>query len=160
MGRPDYHLAHTAIPVMFLLPPDSLGVFLSNAFPSSSLFCSEAFMQQRAGFFRPEEARLLPAIPLSPLKAGYATPGFLPRRRFTPRPWPQLALTSHRIGSPRGKGQRLYAITDRPRPLTPSTNPRLGVSSRHQRLHRCALDGFLGPPSKKEALTRILHHLP
>ena len=44
-------------------------------------------------------------------------------------------------------------------PLTPSTSPRLGVSGQHQGLHRCALNGFLAPPSKVTALTRILHHL-
>ncbi|MBS4025375.1 MAG: hypothetical protein KGZ96_06835 [Clostridia bacterium] len=46
-----------------------------------------------------------------------------------------------------------------PSPLTPSTNPRLGVGSQHQELHRYALNGFLGPPSKIDVLTRILHHL-
>jgi hypothetical protein len=59
---------------MSLLPLDSLGVFPNNTYPFSSLFCSESFMQQRTCFFRPEKARLQPAIPLSPLKAGYSTP--------------------------------------------------------------------------------------
>jgi len=39
---------------------------------------------------------------------------FAPRRRFTPRPWPRPTPASHRSGSPRDEGQRLYAITDRP----------------------------------------------
>jgi len=39
---------------------------------------------------------------------------FAPRRRFTPRPWPRPALSSHGSGSPRDKGQRLHAIADRP----------------------------------------------
>lgn len=43
-----------------------------------------------------------------------------------------------------------------PAPLTPSNNPRLGVESRYQKLHRCALDGFLGPSSRLIGLTRIL----
>ncbi|WP_156925021.1 hypothetical protein [Caldicoprobacter faecalis] len=55
-------------------------------------------------------------------------------------------------------GQRPHAFADRPPSLTPSTNPRLGVESQHQELHRCALDGFLGPSSKLAGLTRILHH--
>lgn len=46
-----------------------------------------------------------------------------------------------------------------PSPLTPSTNHRLGVRSRHQELLRCALDGFLGPFLELEKLTRILRHL-
>ena len=64
----------------------------------------------------------------------------------------------HLSGPPRKLGQRPHAIADRPSSLTPSTNPRLGVSSQHQELHRYALDGFLGPPSKLAVLTRILHH--
>lgn len=43
-----------------------------------------------------------------------------------------------------------------PAPLTPSKDPRLGVESHYQKLHRCALDGFLGPSSKLIGLTRIL----
>jgi hypothetical protein len=43
-----------------------------------------------------------------------------------------------------------------PAPLTPSNDPQLGVESRYQKLHRCALDGFLGPSSKLIGLTRIL----
>lgn len=43
-----------------------------------------------------------------------------------------------------------------PAPLTPSNDPRLGVESRYQKLHRCALDGFLGPSSRLIRLTRIL----
>lgn len=64
----------------------------------------------------------------------------------------------HGRGSPRQQGQRLHALVDRPTVLTPSSNPRLGVDSHHQRLHRCALNGFLGPSSKKWLLTRILRH--
>ena len=164
-GRPDYHLAHTAIPVMSSLPPDSLGVFLNNAYPSSSLFCSETFMQQRAvSSGLKKHACYLQSLShhsrQATLHPAHSTLVFAPRRRFTPRPCPRSTSTSHRSGSPRSKGQRLYAITDRPRLLTPSTSPQLGVGGRHQRLHRCALDGFLGPPSKMEVLTRILHHLP
>jgi hypothetical protein len=43
-----------------------------------------------------------------------------------------------------------------PSPLTPSTNPQLGVESQHQGLHRCALDGFLAPSSEPTMATRIL----
>ena len=147
------------------LPLDSLGVFPNSIYPSSSLFCSESFMQQRAAYSGlKKHACYLQSLShhsrQATLHPAHTTLVFAPRRRFTPRPWPRPAPASHRIGSPRDKGQRLYAITDRPRLLTPSTDPQLGVGSRHQGLHRCALDGFLGPPSKMEALTRILHHLP
>ena len=46
-----------------------------------------------------------------------------------------------------------------PSPLTPSTDPQLGVESRHQGLHRCALDGFLAPSSEPRRSTRILRDL-
>jgi len=100
------------------LSSDSLGVFLDSVNPPSSLFCSKSFMQQRAAFSgqkklawylqslscHSRQATLHPARNLL----------FAPRRRFTPRPWPQPELSSHGSGSPRDKGQRLYAITDRP----------------------------------------------
>src|SRR5690606_35578138 len=66
----------------------------------------------------------------------------------------------HALGSPRKQGQRQDAVADRPTSLTPSSNPRLGVGSHHQRLHRCALSGFLDPASETRAPTRILRHLP
>jgi hypothetical protein len=81
-----------------------------------------------------------------------------PNAGFTPSH--SLLRTLHELGSPRRRGLRLHAIADRPTTLTPSTNPRLGVGSQHQELHRCALDGFLGPPSEPAVLTRIPHHLP
>lgn len=64
----------------------------------------------------------------------------------------------HEVGSPRKQGQRPHAVADRPTPLTPSTNPQLGVESQHQGLHRCARGGFLAPPSEPESPTRILRH--
>jgi len=80
--------------------------------------------------------------------------------RFIPQAIVVALNNSHALGPPRGWGQRPHALVGRPTPLTPSTDPRLGVSSQHQELHWCALDGFLGPPSGKVALTRIQRHLP
>lgn len=62
------------------------------------------------------------------------------------------------LGLHGGRGHRPHAIVDRPGTLSSSTSPRLGIGGQHQRLHRCALDGFLGPPSEKVVLTRILRH--
>ena len=118
---------------------------------------------------------LEPAFPPSPLKAGYAAPNTWDDAnrsstritcRFTPcrsLPLPDLSrkgrAAPHGHGSPRQQGQRLHALVDRPTALTPSSNPRRGVDGHHQGLHRCALDGFLGPSSKAHSPTRILHHL-
>ncbi len=42
--------------------------------------------------------------------------------------------------------------------FTPNTNPRLGVKSQHQKLHRCALRRIFRPAFRDRVLTRILHH--
>lgn len=62
------------------------------------------------------------------------------------------------IGPPRKPGRIPHAIAGRPTTLTPSISPNLGKRSQHQRLHRCAIDGFLAPPSEHLLPTRILHH--
>ena len=46
---------------------------------------------------------------------------------------------SHDSRSPRNPGRLVYAITPRPKTLTPSTHPNLGEKSKHQGLHRYAL---------------------
>ena len=47
--------------------------------------------------------------------------------------------------SPRKPGRMLHAIGARPESLTPSIHPKLGVKSRHQGLHRCALHRIFRP---------------
>ena len=51
----------------------------------------------------------------------------------------------------------LHAIGARPESLTPSIHPKLGVKSRHQGLHRCALHRIFRPYLEEAVLTRILH---
>ena len=58
--------------------------------------------------------------------------------------------------SPRSVGRMLHAIGARPQSLTPSIHPKLGVTSRHKGLHRCALRRIFRPCLEKGALTRIL----
>ena len=43
------------------------------------------------------------------------------------------------------RGRMLHAIGARPESLTPSIHPKLGVKSRHQGLHRCALHRIFRP---------------
>ena len=52
---------------------------------------------------------------------------------------------SHNSRSPRKPGRIFHAIGMRPVSLTPSTHPKLGVKSRHQGLHRCALHRIFRP---------------
>ena len=52
---------------------------------------------------------------------------------------------SHNTRSPRKPGRILHAIGVRPLTLTPSIHPKLGVKSRHQGLHRCALQRIFRP---------------
>ena len=47
--------------------------------------------------------------------------------------------------SPRKPGRMPHAIGARPNSLTPSIHPKLGVKSRHQGLHRCALQRIFRP---------------
>ena len=49
-----------------------------------------------------------------------------------------------------------HAIGARPESLTPSIHPKLGVKSRHQGLHRCALHRIFRPYLEEAVLTRIL----
>ncbi len=53
--------------------------------------------------------------------------------------------SSHKKRSPRKPGRILHAIGVRPGSLTPSTHPKLGVKSRHQGLHRYALQRIFRP---------------
>ena len=53
--------------------------------------------------------------------------------------------SSHNTRSPRKSGRMLHAIGARPGSLTPSIHPKLGVKSRHQGLHRCALQRIFRP---------------
>lgn len=94
--------------------------------------------------------------PPAPLKAGYTAHSTI---RYRMQVQLKAVAICHKLEPPRMKGHRLHAIVDRPSSLTPSTSPQLGVESQHQELHRCARDGFLGPPSKQISTTRILHHL-
>ena len=68
----------------------------------------------------------------------------------------EFPSSSHNTGSPRKPGRMLHAIGARPRSLTPSTHPKLGVKSRHQGLHRCALHRIFRPYLEEAVLTRIL----
>lgn len=52
---------------------------------------------------------------------------------------------SHKSWSPRKPGRISHAIGMRPESLTPSTHPKLGVKSRHQGLHRYALQRIFRP---------------
>ena len=52
---------------------------------------------------------------------------------------------SHNNRSPRKPGRIFHAVGMRPGSLTPSTHPKLGVKSRHQGLHRYALQRIFRP---------------
>ena len=98
-----------------------------------------------------------------PRKAGYiCTQRYGPRRpmhriaglsavSYTGRKYRDGSTSVHKNRSPRKQGRNNHAIGKRPesasalRALPPSTHPRLGVSSRHQRFHRCALQRIFRP---------------
>lgn len=82
-----------------------------------------------------------------PLKAGYAAPSFYQMQVFI------LQIVVCLRGY---VGHARMPLRIAPIPLTPSNDPWLGVKSQNQKLHRCALNGFLAPFSKLIGLTRIL----
>jgi hypothetical protein len=139
------------------LTANSLGAFLSAVTSPPSLFC-------RAGFRNWTGTFGAPPVPSTLLSSTVPTQGRLhctqlfTACRFIPQP--VMVPSHHKPGPPRRQGPRLHAVVDRPAFLTPSNDPRLGFGSRHQELHRCARDGFLGPPSGTQTATRILHHRP
>ena len=149
---PDCHLDRTVIPC---LPSyDSLDIFYDEMFHSLSLFCKDGFQKQyrqtlgrvssRVVFFPRilTQGRLLCTqhtilcTALQVLFPARTRKGF-PRRKY--------AHSSHNTGSPRKPGRMPHAIGTRPESLTPSIHPKLGVKSRHQGLHRCALHRIFRP---------------
>ena len=58
---------------------------------------------------------------------------------FVRSPGRNTLRLSHKSRSPRKSGRSVYAVTPRPKALTPSTHPNLGEKSKHQGLHRYAL---------------------
>ena len=148
---PDCHLVRTVIPC---LPNyDSLGIFYSRVCHSLSLFCKHGF-QERYRQSRGHHDRS--TVPLSPhVHSRQATlhtahdsahclaGSYLIRTRTDPSRGFCRRRTSFR--SPRKPGRMRHAIGARPRSLTPSIHPKLGVKSRHQGLHRCALHRIFRP---------------
>ena len=57
----------------------------------------------------------------------------------------KIRRLSHKNRSPRKPGRGSHAIENRPKSLTPSTHPKLGVTSKHQGLHRYALQRIFRP---------------
>lgn len=175
-GRPAVARQETGSPVSHTLilrmprSADSLGVFLIDLFRSLASFAAATSPGNRLGSLagdpnlnpgsrrgRSRQATLHPAQ----LVALSGRTGMQVLPQAVDRPCVRFFIgrrVHHEVGSPRKQGQRPHAVADRPTSLTPSTNPRLGVESQHQGLHRCARGGFLAPPSGPEWPTRILRH--
>ena len=160
---PDCHLVRTAIP--FLPLWNSLGVFHHSL--SASLASFAAMVSESKGSFmlRPGAITIWPLIRHTHVKAGYiCTQRYGPRkRRCTALQVHHLLRTQleeyhdgstamHKNRSPQKQGRGNHAIGNRPEfasahkcVLPPSTHPTLGVSSRHQRFHRYALQRIFRP---------------
>ena len=149
---PDCHLVRTAIP---RLPSyDSLGDFHSRENRSLSLFCKHGFQKRCRHPLWPQRTAAWSSFPTCSLKAGYAARSntilctalqvlILARTRAGPHG--RFCPSSHNTRSPRKTGRMPHAIGARPESLTPSIHPKLGVKSRHQGLHRCALQRIFRP---------------
>ena len=162
---PDCHLVRTVIPC---LPSyDSLGDFhnrtnlilASFASMVSKSYCSEAIVatnRHLRKLFSPHVHSRQATLHIAHDSVHHFAGSYLIRTRsgFPNTRSSQLRRTSFK--SPRKPGRMLHAIGARPRSLTPSTHPKLGVKSRHQGLHRCALHRIFRPYLEEAVLTRIL----
>ena len=122
--------------------------------PVLSLFCKHGF-QRRSQSLSGHNNKL--HIPLSPhvhsrqatLHAAHDSvhclAGSYPGPYAKRLPPSEFSTSSHNTRSPRKPGRMLHAVGARPRSLTPSIHPKLGVKSRHQGLHRCALHRIFRP---------------
>ena len=136
-------------------PPQSVHFF--------SLFCRSGFKEQRAACCSGRRLSGLTSHPPHPRKAGYVcTQRYAPERERctalqvhnlfrTQAEIPRGSTSVHKNRSPRKQGRVDHAIGNRPESasthgaLPPSTHPKLGVSSRHQRFHRYALQRIFRP---------------
>ena len=122
--------------------------------PVLSLFCKHGFQEQLrklCGHHRLTHVLLSPHVHSrqATLHAAHDSVHHLAgsyqartRRGF---PKTEFSTSSHNTRSPRKPGRMPHAIGARPGSLTPSIHPKLGVKSRHQGLHRCALHRIFRP---------------
>ena len=132
-----------------------------------SLFCKDGFQRQFRKWLWPSVTfRQAPFSPHTHSRqatlhtahdSAHCLAGSFPARTRRGLPTRSSHSSSHNTRSPRKPGRILHAIGVRPKSLTPSTHPKLGVKSRHQGLHRCALHRIFRPYLEEAVLTRILH---
>ena len=159
---PDCHLVRTAIP--FSSRWNSLGVFHHSPSASLASFADMVSKSKGPPMLRPGAITVWPLIRHAHLKAGYVCTqryGLMntdaPHCRFKQLLRTQLeeyhdgSTAMHKNRSPQKQGRGNHAIGNRPESastrgaLPPSTHPTLGVSSRHQRFHRYALQRIFRP---------------
>ena len=147
----------------FFARDDSLGDFHHSLSVSLASFADQVSGGDRGRLLWPERNTALFPHPPAPRKAGYiCTQRYGPRRpmhriagsssaSYTARKYRDGSTAVHKNRSPRKQGRGNHAIGNRPESasthgvLPPSTHPKLGVSSRHQRFHRCALQRIFRP---------------
>ena len=135
---------------------NSLGVFHHSLSVSLASFAKQVSVGDHDRRPGQDSAVLIPHSPAS-RKAGYIyTQRYGPNGpmhriagsqsvSYTGRKYHSGSTSMHKNRSPRKQGRGIHAIGNRPESasaknaLPPSIHPRLGVSSRHQKFHRCAL---------------------
>ena len=147
---PDCHLVRTVIPCLPIY--DSLGVFHNKAFRFLASFASMVSRSDYSiGLATTKRCMFLFSHMITQgrlhctqhaiLRTALQVHTRFVRGRISSENLPP----SHNTRSPRKPGRMLHAIGARPGSLTPSIHPKLGVKSRHQGLHRCALHGIFRP---------------
>ena len=163
VAHPRYPIAtESALQSPVCLWQNSLGVFHCSLFVSLASFAGRISESKGPPLLRPEQNGLT-SHPSYPRKAGYVcTQRYGPKYRCTALQVYNLFRTQleeyhagstamHKNRSPRKQGRGNHAIGNRPEfasaqsALPPSIHPALGVPSRHQRFHRCALQRIFSP---------------
>ena len=142
--KPNRHLEHTIIPES--PRKNSLEDFLDRFRPPLSFFAKRISQGDRHSLLRNAEKRgsLIP-----PNHSKQATLYTAQLHRISGlTPVSRRFLRDYRVGSPRKLGRVSYAVTSRPKSLTPSNSPDLGKRSHHQKLHRYALRRYFTPASE------------
>ena len=152
---PDCHLVRTAIPYLLVLRQPRCFPLRHDPALMQTDFQGDIVLTPR-----PWRRTLGSPFPTCPRKAGYTAhsvhgvkPGSTAMqvhiRYRTEVSYHMGSTLLHNIRSPQQQGLDLYAIKDCPEAAgitpSPSIHPRLGVRSRHQRFHRCALQRIFRP---------------
>lgn len=142
--KPNRHLEHTIIPES--PRKNSLEDFLDRFRPPLSFFAKRISQGDRPSLLRNADERSSLIPPNHSKQATLYTAQLHRISGLTPVSRRFCATTESGLHG--NWGRVSYAVTSRPKSLTPSNSPDLGKRSHHQKLHRYALRRYFTPASE------------